>query len=116
MQLEIGATKARNAADKQAFFESGAGPDQDGEGSRGGGPPPSQKSIKATLKGGGGGHLKIDFVNPIRGGEGGAPPPPPPQPFISLIFRPLKGRSRFLTQLNTRENSCKRQLSRAPRS
>ena len=42
LKLEIGATKARNAADS-----------------------PERR--------GGGGHLKIDFVNPIRGG---GPPPP----------------------------------------
>ena len=55
-ELEIGATKARNAADKQAFFESGAGPDQDGGGSLkregggatrgGGGPPPPRNQLR----------------------------------------------------------------------
>ena len=57
--LEIGATKARNAADKQAFFESGttAGPDQDGGGS---------------LKRGVGGGAK-------RGGGGGGGGPPLPR-------------------------------------
>ena len=48
----------------------------------------------------GGGHLKIDSVNPIRGGRG---PPPPPTAVYLFDFHTTKGRGRFLTQLNTRE-------------
>ena len=50
--LEIGATKARNAADKQAFFESGAGPDQDGGGSL-------KREGRGGQKGGGGGEKYV---------------------------------------------------------